>query len=69
MTVAGLLRARRAARDRAETAAADAALCDAARSFRRRAQQQVAAGHPELARPYLDEAEMFEAVVQRAPSL
>lgn len=63
MTVGQLLRRRRAIRDQAETLAANDALHDAARHFRRRAQEQINAGHPELARPYLDEAELFDSAV------
>jgi hypothetical protein len=69
VTVGHLLRRRRAVRDRAEALAANDALFDAARDFRRRAQVQLNAGHPELARPFLDEAELFESAAQRVPGL
>jgi hypothetical protein len=69
VTVGQLLRRRRAVRDHRETLMTNDALFDAARSFRRQAQAQVNAGHPELARPYLDEAELFEAAAQGVPGL
>jgi hypothetical protein len=63
------LRRRRLVRDHRETLASNGALVDAARSLRRSAQQQINAGHPELARPYLDEAELFEGAIQRVAGL
>jgi hypothetical protein len=64
VTAADLLRRRRAVRHRRDTLAANDALFDAARDFRRRAQAQINAGHPDLARPFLEEAEMFEGAAQ-----
>jgi hypothetical protein len=69
VTAADLLRRRRAVRDHRDALAANDALFDAARDFRRRAQAQINAGHPELARPFLDEAELFEGAVQSVPGL
>jgi hypothetical protein len=69
VTAAGLLRRRRAVRHRRDALAANDALFDAARDFRRRAQAQINAGHPDLARPFLDEAEMFESAAQSVPGL
>jgi hypothetical protein len=63
------LRRRRAVRDLTDALAANDALFDAARTFRRRAQEQLNAGHPELAQPYLDEAELFESATQALPGL
>lgn len=60
---------RRAVRDHREALVANGALFDAARELRRAAQVQVNAGHPELARPFLDEAELFESAAQAVPGL
>jgi hypothetical protein len=69
VTVTELLRHRRAVRDHREALAANDALFDAARDLRRRAQQQINAGRPDLAVPYLDEVELFESAVQAVPGL
>lgn len=69
MTMGQLLARRRAVRDHREALAANDSLFTVARDFRRLAQQQINAGHPELARPYLDEAELFESAAQTVPGL
>lgn len=69
MTVGELIRHRRLVRRTRADAAASAALRATAAEFRARAQQQVDAGHPELARPFLDEAEMFESAARPGPGL
>lgn len=69
MTVAALLRHRRAVRDHAEALRANDALFGVARGLRRHAQEQINAGHPERAVPFLDEAELFESAAQAVPGL
>lgn len=69
MTMTQALRHRRAVRDHREALAFNAALTDAASGLRRRAQAQIAAGHPELARPFLSEVALFESAVQPVPGL
>jgi hypothetical protein len=61
VTVGALIRHRRLVQRTRADATASAALREAAAEFRARAAEEVAAGHPELARPFLDEAEMFES--------
>lgn len=69
MTLPQLLAHRRLARDRADTRRTNDALWGVVLDLRRRAQVQVAAGHPELATPYLEEARVFEDAVQAVPAL
>lgn len=69
VTVGQLLARRRLVRDRAETLRTNDALFGAARDLRRRAQEQINAGRPELAAPYLDEVALFEGAVQAVPGL
>ena len=69
MTLAGHLRHRRAVRDHEETLRSNDALFGVARGLRRTAQTYLNAGRPDLARPYLDEAELFEGAVQPVPGL
>jgi hypothetical protein len=69
VSVSELIRRRRMIQANRHRLAANDGLFDAARDLRRRAQQQVNAGHPELARPYLDEAELFESAAQPLPAL
>jgi hypothetical protein len=61
VSVGALIRHRRLVQRTRADAAATAALREAAAEFRARAAEEVAAGRPELARPFLDEAEMFES--------
>jgi hypothetical protein len=44
-------------------------LFDAARDLRRHAQLELNAGRPDLAEPFIEEAEMFESATQRVPRL
>jgi hypothetical protein len=69
MTLSEAIRHRRMAHARRDRAVATAALFDTANSFRRQAEAQVNAGHPELAEPFLDEAELFESAARSAPGL
>jgi len=69
MTVAELLRRRRAVAQNESTLRTNDALFDAARDLRRRAQPFLTDGRPELAQPYLDEAEVFESAVDLLPGL
>lgn len=66
MSLAATLRHRRAARHAADADRTRAELLGAARGFREQAQRQLDAGHPDLAVPYLDEAELFESAAGRA---
>lgn len=68
-TLAAQARRRRRVAAHVEALRANDALFEAARTFRRQAQAQLNAGHPELAAPYLDEAELFESAVQAVPGL
>lgn len=69
VTLAQLLTRRRAVHRHRLALAANDALFSTARDLRRRAQEEVNAGHPELARPFLDEAELFESAASRPPGL
>jgi hypothetical protein len=69
MTAAELIRRRRAVRTHRDALRTNDALWDTARDFRRRAQEQINAGRPELAAPYLDEARLFEGAAQTVPGL
>lgn len=64
-----LLRHRRAAAAAHTALVTNDALFDTARALRREAQVYLNAGRPDLARPYLDEAELFEGAAQRPPGL
>ena len=66
MTVGDLIRHRRLIHRQRADAASSAALREAAAEFRRRAAAQPA---PELAQPFLDEAELFESAAGRRPAL
>ena len=68
MSPAATLRYRRARLARAETARTRAGLSDAASGLRSLAQEQIDAGRPDLARPYLDEVALFEGAVRRLPT-
>jgi hypothetical protein len=69
VSVSGLIRRRRLIQAQRQRMAANGALYEAARDLRRRAQEQVDAGHPELAVPYLDEVSLFEDAVRAVPAL
>lgn len=69
MSTAELIRRRRAVRAHRETLQANDALFMAGRDLRRRAQQLINEGRPELAAPYLDEAGLFDSAIQPVPGL
>jgi hypothetical protein len=69
VSVSELIRRRRLIQRNREALRANDALFAAARDLRRAAQQQINAGHPELAAPYLDEVELFESAVQAVVGL
>jgi hypothetical protein len=64
VTVGDLIRHRRLVQRQRADATSSAALRQAAAEFRARAAAEVSAGHPELAGPFLDEAEMFESAAR-----
>lgn len=66
---AALLRRRRAILRRIERARSNDALFAAGRELRREAQVYVNAGRPDLAQPYVEEAELFESAAQPLPGL
>lgn len=69
MSPAAVLRRRRAVARYADRLRVNDGLFDAGRDLRRRAQVQLNAGRPDLAQPYLDEAELFESAAQPLPGL
>lgn len=69
MTLGEAVRRRRLMHAYRDRAAANARLTEASSAFRRRAQEQVDAGRPELARPYLEEADLFDSAVRALPAL
>lgn len=69
MTLGQQLRHRRALRDHEEALRSNGALYGVAQGLRASAQPYLDQGRPDLARPYLDEAELFEGAVQRVPGL
>lgn len=69
MTAIALLRRRRAVARHADRLRANDRLFEAARELRREAQVYVNAGRPDLAQPYVDEAELFESAAQPLPPL
>lgn len=66
---AALLRRRRAVARQHERLRTNDGLFAAARELRREAQAYVNAGRPDLAQPYVDEAELFESAAQRVAGL
>lgn len=69
MTVVELLRRRRAIQRHETTLRTNDGLFDAARDLRRRAQRELNDGRPDLAQPFIDEAELFESAIQRVAGL
>lgn len=69
MTMGQALAHRRAARDREESLRSTGALLGIGAGLRAQAQAQVLRGRPELAAPYLDEAELFESAARRSAGL
>lgn len=69
MTLPQLLRHRRATVRREEAHRRNRQLLAAAAELRARAMQEVTAGRPDLARPFEDEAELFEAATVGAIAL
>jgi len=65
----GLLARRRAVARHEEALRTNDALFEAGRDLRREAQAYLNAGRPDLAAPYLEEAQMFEGATQRPPGL
>lgn len=61
MSPLAVARRRRATATRERRQRTSSALSDAAQAFRGDAQVYLNAGRPDLAQPYVDEAEMFEA--------
>lgn len=64
-----LSRRRRAVARQQQLLRANDSLADAARPLRREAQVYLNAGRPDLAAPYLEEAELFESAMQRPEGL
>lgn len=64
-----LMRRRRAVADHADALRVNDSLADTARELRRRAQGHLNDGRPDLAQPYIDEAELFESAMHRPPGL
>lgn len=67
--VADLLARRRAVQQHQHALRTNDSLFESARELRRRAQPYISNGHPELAAPYLEEAELFEDAAQRGLGL
>lgn len=68
-TLTNLLRRRRAAVEHEHTLRTNDALARASRDLRREAQAYLNAGRPDLAQPYIDEAQVFEAAIHRPPGM
>lgn len=66
---AAVLRRRRAIARYADRRHANDRLRSVGGDLRRAAQPMLDAGRPDLAQPYLDEAELFESAAQPLPSL
>jgi uncharacterized protein YqeY len=64
-----VLRRRRAIVDHEHTLRTNDALADASRALRREAQAYLNAGRPDLAQPYIDEAQVFESAMTRPEGL
>jgi hypothetical protein len=64
-----LLRRRRLVAEHEHTLRMNDALAESSRALRREAQAYLNAGRPDLAQPYIDEAQVFEAAIEHPPGL
>lgn len=69
VTLVALVRRRRAVAAAADTLRTNDAVYGTARVLRREAQTYLNAGRPDLAAPYLDEAELWESAAARPQGL
>lgn len=67
MSPTAALRRRRQIARYADRLRSNDALTDAGRDLRRRAQAHLDGGRPDLAQPFIDEAELFEGATQPLP--